>query len=138
VDLYDIEKDKWHIQSTSTDEPGYPIYSIGGCAALGGNGSTWEIYMYGSTRQLRYKTDEYASCQDIWVLTIPAFQWFRIRTDHARRALAGHDCHIVGKQLITVAGIEVDETVDPQKTEEQRVCMNSPFRVYDLKKLKVG
>jgi hypothetical protein len=111
---------------------------VGGCAALGSNGKTWEIYMHGSNSQARYIPDEYARCQDIWVLTIPAFHWFRIRTDRARRAIASHDCHIVGKQLITVAGIEVDEVKDPQKSEEQKLCTNSPFRVYDLEKLEVG
>ena len=136
MDLYDIERDKWYFQSTSTDAD-YPLKTLSGCVAVGSDERTWEIYMHGSIEQRFVDSIEYASRQDIWVLTIPAFHWFRIPADHNRKALVGHQCHIVGKQLVTVSGHEVDGA-DWNTTAQEASCMNSPFRVFDLEQLKVG
>ena len=135
MDLYDIEKDKWYSQSTSTDESNYPVKTLSGCAAIGSDGRTWEIYMYGGNRGVG---TDLAELQDIWVLTLPAFHWFRIPTDHSRRILAGHKCHIAGKQLITVSGVETLEILKGNESNVDITCMDTPFRVYDLEHLGVS
>jgi hypothetical protein len=93
--------------------------------------------MYSCTGLVYGTIEEYTSCQDIWVLTIPGFHWFRIRTDRTRRAINGHGCHVVGKQLVTVAGMPFDRMPYPDRMEHS-LCMNTPFRVFDLEKLEVG
>ena len=138
MDLYDIEKDKWYSQSTSTDESNYPVKTLSGCAAIGSDGRTWEIYMYGGTRESGADLTDLQSRQDIWVLTLPAFHWFRIPTDHSRRILAGHECHIAGKQLITVSGGETAENLKGNESFVGIACMDTPFRVYDLEHLGVS
>ena len=72
-----------------------------------------------------------------WVLTIPASHWFRIRADHMQKILGAHVCHIAGRQLVTVAGHEFDKIPDPLDFREQTLCLNSPFRIYDLERLEV-
>ena len=138
MDLYDIEKDKWYVQSTSTDEPKLPVYFLDGCAALGSDGKTWEIYMYGCRSLVRGTAEEVTNCQDVWVLTIPAFHWFLIGKDSKRKPLAGHACHVVGRHLITVIGREFDEKTNNSDYTERTICMNSPFRVFNLESLEVG
>lgn len=136
MDLYDIGRDTWYIQSTSTNEQDFPLFSLDGCAALGSDGKTWEIYMYGCSYMAYSNIEEYSNCQDIWVLTIPAFRWFRLPAE--RKPLVGHGCYIAGKQLVTVAGFAFNRQSDPWDLREQTLCMNTPFRVYDLEALKVG
>ena len=136
MDLYDIGGDHWYIQSTSTNEPDFPLLSLDGCAALGSDGKTWEIYMYSCSYLVYGNDEEFSNCQDIWVLTIPAFRWFRLPA--TRRPIIGHGCHIVGKQLVTVAGNPWDKVNDPWDLREQTLCTNTPFRVYDLESLQVG
>lgn len=74
---------------------------------------------------------------DVWVLTIPAFRWFKLGGATARRPLGGHGCEIVGSSLVTVGGIGVGGVVDAEHNDEQIYCEPSPFRIYDLKELKV-
>ena len=121
MDLYDIEKDKWYFQSTSSEST-FPIKTLSGCAAVGSSGRTWEIYMHGGSFDPAPDKTEYENQQDIWVLTILAFHWSRIPMDHNRRPFAGHGCHIARKQLITVSGCEIVEASEHELNKVMRKC----------------
>ncbi|KAL8871462.1 MAG: hypothetical protein Q9174_002705 [Haloplaca sp. 1 TL-2023] len=52
---------------------------------------------------------------EIWVLTLPAFQWIQVDASH-NSARVGHTCHIVGKsQLLSIGGVDAAQS-DPWST----------------------
>ena len=135
INVYDIATDKWLTQTTSSEEAEFPNIDMDLCSASASSNGSSEIYLYGTSRtaERRYETMD----EDVWVLTIPAFRWFRLGGATARRPLGGHSCEIVGSSFVTVGGIGVGGDVDAEHSEEQILCEPSPFRVYDLEELEV-
>lgn len=129
-----MDADKWLTQTTSSDVAEFPDVLMDFCSASVSSNASSEIYLYGVSRAERpYNTVD----DDVWVLTMPAFRWFRLGGATARRPLGGHGCEIVGSSLVTVGGVGVGGIVDADHDDEQIYCEPSPFRIYDLKELKV-
>ena len=88
-------------------------------------------FMYGG--ESRYGKIE--STSDIYVLSIPAFQWFRVDVQSTKRA--SHDCALAGNsQMIVVGGMDltIDEANDNRwKTTDK---LTRGLGVFDLNELK--
>ncbi|KAF7541257.1 hypothetical protein G7054_g745 [Neopestalotiopsis clavispora] len=102
VSLYDVEADKWLKQNISGQAPERRDRTCLGIAN-GQNGST-DIYMYGG-QQMGGENTVNKVFNDIWLLSIPAFTWFKLNVTGTPRT--SHDCVIVGSQLVSVGGMGV-------------------------------
>ncbi|CAH0045993.1 unnamed protein product [Clonostachys solani] len=93
---------KWHSQQRAIGD-NIPAKRFAFCAvgAQGKNG-TYEIFIYGGTA--KYGKDE-TFYGDVWILSLPAFRYFRagsLSTTLRRSHLA---CAAVGRYMITIGGI---------------------------------
>lgn len=109
LSFYNPVKRKWIQQPTSTDASPFgsataPDSRSQFClAGARGKNGTYEIFVYGGYND-RVSTD----LDDVWVLSLPAFRWFRAPSSRApgRRY---HDCATIGKsQMISVGGATGD------------------------------
>ena len=87
IDVYDIANDAWYRQPT-VDGPGTRTR---GCAvvAVASDGSSFNIYYYGGYDGL---TPQGPFHDDVWVLSVPSFQWIQINQGNEIHARAGHQC----------------------------------------------
>jgi hypothetical protein len=71
--------------------------------------------MYGG---LRYKGSSLGNevFEDVWVLSIPAFAWFKLDVNGTKRGW--NECVIVGSQLLSIGGI--GKTLSFQERDEWR------------------
>ncbi|KAF5648931.1 kelch repeat [Fusarium sp. NRRL 52700] len=61
---------------------------------------TFVLYIYGGWNTWNDKTKAYG---DVWVLSLPAFRWFKAEVDGPKRGL--HGCALVGKrQMLSIGG----------------------------------
>ncbi|VUC31112.1 unnamed protein product [Clonostachys rosea] len=105
LSFYNPVKRKWLQQPTSTSASPFgsaiaPDSRSQFCltGARGKNG-TYEIFVYGGYND-RLSTD----LDDVWILSLPAFRWFRVPSSRAP-ARRYHDCATIGKsQMISVGG----------------------------------
>jgi hypothetical protein len=108
IDVYSLGNRKWTKQST--DGPS-PKYRVNPCAAVASapDGSSHQIYFFGGQNLVPYA--EQLQYDDMYILTIPAFQWIKVDMSNQSipPARAGHTCDIVGRQLIMIGGFTSTE-----------------------------
>lgn len=77
VDIYDIETGYWFRQETF-GMPDIPLPRSDNCAVVvpAADNSSYSIYMIAGTQN--YQTHQ--STEEIWVLTVPTFQWTLLHT----------------------------------------------------------
>ncbi|KAF9775284.1 hypothetical protein IL306_006652 [Fusarium sp. DS 682] len=100
ITIYDPSTKEWYYQQTSgvSPDPRVEFCSVGVQSPDG----TYEIFIYGGWNMWNDKTKSFG---DVWVLTLPAFKWFKADTDAPQRGM--HGCALVGKrQMISVGGIK--------------------------------
>ncbi|KAL8944928.1 MAG: hypothetical protein Q9216_000089 [Gyalolechia sp. 2 TL-2023] len=137
--VYEAVTNAWYSQSTTGD---IPIPRSEFClAGLSSTDETYEIFLYGGwSADGGYQAVPY---DEIFVLTLPAFRWFKINapTQSPRR---GHSCNAVGgSQIISIGGINPsDELPQPRsRIEVQESAYNSsdPFAqglgIFDMETL---
>ncbi|GKT45762.1 Kelch repeat-containing protein [Colletotrichum spaethianum] len=88
IDIYDVAGNKWYQQTTEGTKP--PALARG-CAVLAPaqDYSSFNIYYYGGYDGINAKED---FSDDVWVLSIPSFQWTKVYEGKALHARAGHQC----------------------------------------------
>ncbi|KAK1988458.1 hypothetical protein LZ30DRAFT_22170 [Colletotrichum cereale] len=88
IDIYDVAGDKWYQQKTEGTKP--PALARG-CAVLAPaqDHSSFNIYYYGGYDGIHAQED---FSDDVWVLSIPSFQWVKVYEGKALHARAGHQC----------------------------------------------
>ncbi|KAF5679157.1 kelch repeat [Fusarium heterosporum] len=98
VTIYDPNANNWYWQSTTG---GPPESRVDFCSVgVPGKNGTFEIFIYGGWNAWNTNTKSYG---DVWVLTLPAFRWFK--ADHGGPARAMHGCALVGNcQMISIGG----------------------------------
>jgi hypothetical protein len=108
IDVYSLGSRKWTKQST--DGPP-PKYRVNPCAAVASapDGSSHQIYFFGGQNLVPYA--EQLQYDDMYILTIPAFQWIKIDMSNQSipPARAGHTCDIVGRQMVVIGGFTSTE-----------------------------
>ncbi|OHW94748.1 kelch repeat protein [Colletotrichum incanum] len=88
IDIYDVAGNKWYQQKTEGTKP--PALARG-CAVLAPaqDYSSFNIYYYGGYDGIHAQED---FSDDVWVLSIPSFQWTKVYEGRALHARAGHQC----------------------------------------------
>ncbi|OLN96473.1 Kelch repeat-containing protein-like protein 2 [Colletotrichum chlorophyti] len=101
VDIYDIETGFWFRQQTF-GLPDMPAGRSDICAVLvpARDSSSWNIFMVAGVEN--YAT--YMTSEEIWVLTLPTFQWILVHT--RSDGMFGHTCHAVGENLLILGGMQ--------------------------------
>ncbi|KAK6507106.1 hypothetical protein TWF481_005555 [Arthrobotrys musiformis] len=91
VDVYDISDKKWYVQNTTGDIPPAGLAQFCATVASSEDGKSHHIYIYGGypgqslTRPIAYY-------DDVYVLSIPAFQWIKVLDGSPLTARKGHKC----------------------------------------------
>ncbi|OLN97566.1 Kelch repeat-containing protein-like protein 3 [Colletotrichum chlorophyti] len=88
IDIYDVAGNKWYQQKVDGVTP--PALTRG-CAVLAPaqDYSSFNIYYYGGYDGINPKED---FSDDVWVLSIPSFQWTKVYEGRPLHARAGHKC----------------------------------------------
>ncbi|KAK6352090.1 hypothetical protein TWF730_008921 [Orbilia blumenaviensis] len=126
VYVYDIERATWYRQPVSGDAP---ENTRAACAVANyaPDKSSVQIIVYGG---LIYNQalEDFEATSDMWILTIPGFQWIPVAPGSAFRGPGtrqDHTCHLVGSQMLVVAG-----------RNNSNICEGSGIWVFDTAKLE--
>lgn len=114
VDVYEPAASTWHKQAATGDVPS-PRVAFCMVGAQGRNGS-YELFVFGGARR-----NDGEAYRDVYVLSLPAFRWFRGQDADAPRFF--HSCEVVGnRQLLSIGGFNNNDNtsarysgVDPWK-----------------------
>jgi len=92
----------WYTQTTTGDRPTRrERFCIVGAPAPN---KTYDIFMYGGIT-----TDSYKSSDEVYVLSLPGFVFFKASAPEFSSKRADHTCVLVGRrQLLSVGGIDTD------------------------------
>ncbi|KAF9875115.1 kelch domain-containing protein [Colletotrichum karsti] len=125
VDIYDIETGFWFRQETF-GLPDIPTGRSDICAVLvpAKDSSSWNIYMIAGVEN--YAT--YITSEEIWVLTLPTFQWILVHT--RADGMYGHTCHAVGENLLIVGGMQTKN--DGTGTNVNTCSDHMPAEIFSL------
>ncbi|KAL1634846.1 hypothetical protein SLS58_010529 [Diplodia intermedia] len=106
IAVYDPANDTWYSQVATGDVPGtrdgFCLVGAQETGAAGANGS-YELFLYGGWNAAKGS----ATYNDTYVLSLPAFRWFR--GPNATAARLNHGCHAVGagrRQFVSVGGAD--------------------------------
>ncbi|PNP73543.1 hypothetical protein FNYG_13137 [Fusarium nygamai] len=98
ITMFDPSSKEWYYQQTSgvSPDPRVDFCSVG----VQGPNNTYDIYIYGGWNTWNDKTKAFG---DVWVLSLPAFKWFKAEVDGPKRGM--HGCALVGKrQMLSIGG----------------------------------
>ncbi|KAF3318430.1 hypothetical protein TWF173_007838 [Orbilia oligospora] len=125
VYIYDIERQEWFQQPTAGDIP-TNVRGVCAVAAYASDGSSVNIYNYGGV-VYDNNAGRFTQSQQMWILSIPAFQWvFVDRSDALQpRGLQDHTCHLQGTNMLVVGGRDFSSQ-----------CDNNPVKVFNVSTLK--
>lgn len=129
----------WSTQKATAANPlaGVPIARLNICAwaVMAPDNSNAQVYMYGGT-ELDGKNDDHEHYRDLWVLSIPSFQWILLddgssgppnprasQTNPGQRE--GHTCHLVRKSTMVMFGGRAPPPFS-------RACETTGLYAYDL------
>ncbi len=141
IDIYDIATSSWYTQATSGS---YPKVRVNPCSVVAAapDGSSYNIYMFGGeyltepflgsdltvlqTGQNLIPYDQQIQYQDMWILTLPTFQWIEVPADgqSVPYGRSGATCNAWDAQMVMFGGY-----IGPEYT-----CEQNDVYVYDLSK----
>ncbi|KAF8417705.1 hypothetical protein EV426DRAFT_356329 [Tirmania nivea] len=108
VNVYDIATKTWFTQATSAVNNTFPEDRTEGCIVAGAarDGSSMNIYLYGGKLRKPPGSDPpFVSLGEVWVLSMPTFEWIRSGKDEAVTRV-GHTCHVVNERyLVSYRGL---------------------------------
>jgi len=98
VNVYDISTKIWFTQPTTAVNGTFPEDRTEGCIVAGAarDGSSMNIYLYGGKNAT---SDPFISLGEVWVLSMPTFQWIRSGKEEAVTRV-GHTCHVVNERYL--------------------------------------
>ncbi|RPA89975.1 hypothetical protein L873DRAFT_514649 [Choiromyces venosus 120613-1] len=107
IDVYDFESASWSSQATTGDIPSYrhSFCTVVGTAA---DNSSFNVFMHGGA-----SSNGNDGFSDTYVLSLPAFQWFRVDTTN-KVDRYGVTCHLIKNKMVMIGGRGVDQP-DPRK-----------------------
>ncbi|KAF3915916.1 hypothetical protein AA313_de0204628 [Arthrobotrys entomopaga] len=91
VEVYDINDKKWYLQKTTGDLPPTGLAEFCATVATSKDGKTHNIYVYGGYPG-QSETLPIPVYDDVYVLSIPAFQWIKVSTGTSTGGRRGHKC----------------------------------------------
>lgn len=133
VEVYNIDKASWSPQQptrAAIKSTGVPEPRTAFCAVLASapDRSSFQIFVYGGS--LAGDTTGNPQLEDVWVLSMPSFEWFNVYNGTANTtnaAAAGkreaHSCHAVaGRQMLVYGG----------RTKPQETCDKTGVFAFDM------
>ncbi|KAK5169061.1 uncharacterized protein LTR77_006370 [Saxophila tyrrhenica] len=125
LNVYDIAKSSWYLQSTSGPTPKIRVNPCAVVAAAA-DGSSYNIYMFGGQNLI--PAGNQTQFNDMWILSLPTFTW--IQVDQGGQSLpdgrSGHTCNVWDAQMVMVGGY----------TGGQLSCEYPATYVFDLSNLQ--
>ncbi|THC88518.1 hypothetical protein EYZ11_012036 [Aspergillus tanneri] len=109
IPIYDIANKQWYLQNTTGDPP--PRARSLFCTELASapDGSSHNIYLYGGYDGTDAEQTPY---DDVYILSLPSFTWFRAYTGSPRHGRSGHQCiKVFPDQMLVLGGRFKDPTV---------------------------
>ena len=106
VSVYDLGTQTWYQQAATGD---VPPWRYNGCSVVASapDQSSHSIYVFGG-----WGNSYGGSDGDVYVLSIPSFQWIRVNQDSNRRVR--HHCGLIGNHTMLVVGGIQPNGEDPQ------------------------
>ncbi|KAJ1324497.1 Rab9 effector protein [Microdochium nivale] len=102
--LYDVASGQWLWQPTKAEKP--PNHRDGCAAVARGKNGTYEIFIYGGHPA---DTGAITGRDDLWVLTMPGFTWFKAGPTLLDNGAGGDrtftSCIAVNSQLVVVGSV---------------------------------
>ncbi|KAK8174173.1 hypothetical protein IWX90DRAFT_428951 [Phyllosticta citrichinensis] len=96
--VYDTATGRWYAQQTTGEAPGKRDQF---CVVGAQGADSYEIFLYGgwdASLQIAY--------DDIYILSLPAFRWFRISSETTGTPRSHHTCHTFASQMVVVGGVD--------------------------------
>ncbi|KAH8150839.1 uncharacterized protein LAJ45_05020 [Morchella importuna] len=133
VHIYDIAKDRWHVQLSQGDVPVNRMHACA-VAATSPDKKSHQIYFYGGgTGSRMFGMDDSRFMGDLYVLNIPAFKWQRF-TDlkNPPAARSRHTCHVINKRQMLIVGGSRNDSF----TVQAQWCRWDEISVLDMTDLR--
>ena len=124
IPVYDIASSTWYVQNTSGQAPGQ-LTEFCAVAATANDSSSFNIYIYGGYDGLNAAD---APSDDVWVLSLPAFQWVKVYSGTPSHGRSGHQCMTpYPDQMFIVGGVH----------QNQATCVEGGIvQIFNLNKLE--
>lgn len=132
VDIFNLETGSWSAQqpATAAAATGVPSPRHAFCAVLvsAPDRRSFQIFVYGGTYSGQ-STGEPPQLEDVWVLSVPSFEWFNVYNGTADAAAPGkreaHSCHAVaGRQMLVYGG--------RSKPQQNQTCDSTGVFAFDM------
>ncbi|OJJ45849.1 hypothetical protein ASPZODRAFT_133721 [Penicilliopsis zonata CBS 506.65] len=107
VSVYDVNTKTWYLQNTTGDTPPQLTQF---CVVLASapDGSSHNIYLYGGYNGIDYEADP---SDDVYILSLPSFQWIKAYNGTSTHGRSGHQCiKVYPDQMLAVGGVHVGPT----------------------------
>lgn len=114
IEIYNLDDGLWSSSvQQATGSGGIPLPRTAFCAVLAAapDNSSYQVFIYGGT----LNTDDTSSqpqLGDVWVLSMPSFEWFSVYSGAADSTTKGnnpgkreaHSCHVAGRYMLVYGG----------------------------------
>ncbi|KIW84238.1 hypothetical protein Z517_03488 [Fonsecaea pedrosoi CBS 271.37] len=104
--VYDIASSTWYLQNTTGQAPGQ-LTQFCAVVATAQDSSSFNVYIYGGYDGLN-AADE--PSDDVWILSIPSFQWIKAYSGNKGHGRSGHQCITpYPDQMFVVGGVHQNQ-----------------------------
>ncbi|BCR85811.1 uncharacterized protein ACHE_21269A [Aspergillus chevalieri] len=129
ISVYDIANDEWYTQQSTGD---IPRWRMSGCSVVAPaqDLSSFSIYVFGGS-----SNDTESSDGNVYVLSIPSFQWIQLEGSNALRIK--HKCQLAGQHTMLVVGgtVPVDgNEYEPLQANCDSDIFENGIGIFDLNK----
>ncbi|KIX96087.1 uncharacterized protein Z520_08342 [Fonsecaea multimorphosa CBS 102226] len=104
--VYDIASSTWYLQNTTGQAPGQ-LTEFCSVVATAKDSSSFNVYIYGGYDGLN--ADDEPS-DDVWILSIPSFQWIKAYSGNQAHGRSGHRCVTpYPDQMFVIGGVHQNQ-----------------------------
>lgn len=104
--VYDVSSSSWYLQNTTGDAPPQ-LTEFCSVVAAANDSSSYNVYIYGGYDGLNAAHEP---SDDVWILSIPSFQWIKAYSGSASHGRSGHVCVApYPDQMFIVGGIHQNQ-----------------------------
>lgn len=125
IPVYDVASQRWYLQNTTGSVAPPQLTSFCSVVTTTDDASTFNIYIYGGYDGL---TSGDEPSDDVWILSVPSFQWVKAYSGVASHGRSGHRCHSpYPDKMFVIGGIH----------QNQAECVEGGFiQVFNLNTLE--
>lgn len=107
LSIYDVQTGKWYLQNTTGETPPQ-LTQFCSVLASADDGSSHNIYIYGGYSGL---DDTEIPSDDVYILSLPSFKWFRAYNGTQTHGRSGHRCfQVYPDQMLAIGGYRTAST----------------------------